>query len=218
MGEGCPRLYGACTTPVDVCGDDECTAPLSGVSAVIVGSSHSCAVMLAGGVKCWGANDGRRGQVGDGEACGFTCETPVDVCAGGEPEPCETSLANVTTIAAKNAFHSCALLEDGRVKCWGKNFNGQLGDGTRGASGPPSWCSCRTTPVSVLGIEAKPLPGDVDCSSGRTSIDALLILQVSAGLLGLLPCPENADVNGDGSVNSIDAALVLQHVAGKLKV
>ena len=213
-GDLCTTGFPAgCVTPVDVCGDSECSEPLSGVSAVTAGSAHGCAVLVAGGVRCWGRNV-PYGAIGDDRGCRFTCETPVDVCAGGEPDPCDALLANVTAIAAKNALHSCALLEDGRVKCWGKNFNGQLGDGTRGASGPPTYCDCRMTPVSVLGIDAEPLLGDVDCSAGRTSIDALLLLQVSAGLLGTLPCPKNADVNGDGSVNSIDAALVLQHIAG----
>ncbi len=39
--------------------------------------------------------------------------------------------------------HSCALLTDGKVMCWGDNRRGQLGDGTTGS---------RTTPVEVLNI------------------------------------------------------------------
>jgi hypothetical protein len=57
-------------------------------------------------------------------------------------------------------------------------------------------------------------PGDVDCSGSVNSIDAALVLQLSAALLDELPCPQNGDVSNDGRTNSLDAALILQHVAG----
>jgi len=38
-------------------------------------------------------------------------------------------LSNVTAITA-GFDHTCALLGTGAVKCWGRNTNGQLGDGT----------------------------------------------------------------------------------------
>ena len=56
--------------------------------------------------------------------------------------------------------------------------------------------------------------GDVDCSGEVTSIDAALVLQFIAGLLGILPCQGAADVNESASINSIDAALILQLTAG----
>lgn len=202
-----PLLKG-CTTPVDVCADDECIAPLSGVSAVSVGLDHSCALMAAGSVKCWGRNRGGSAQLGDGLACGYTCETPVDVCGGGEPGPCKALLANVTAVTAENSRHSCALLEGGRAKCWGKNASGQLGDGTR-----INWgCNCRSTPVWVVEIDVKlpPAPGDADCDGTVTATDALLVLQFDAGLMPTVPCLQVADLNLDGRVNSIDAAIILQ--------
>ena len=44
---------------------------------------------------------------------------------------------------ALGGSHSCALLGDGTMKCWGYNTYGQLGDGTT---------TDRTTPVEVSGI------------------------------------------------------------------
>jgi hypothetical protein len=79
---------------------------------------------------------------------------------------------------------------------------------------------CRVHPDFMRGriiVEGEPapgLPGDVNCNEMVSSIDAALILQLGAGLIGSLDCEENADVNGDGRVNAVDAALVLQHVAG----
>ena len=56
--------------------------------------------------------------------------------------------------------------------------------------------------------------GDVDCTGATTSVDAALVLQLSAALVQNLPCPAEADVNGDGRVGSLDAAIILQISAG----
>ena len=53
---------------------------------------------------------------------------------------------------AAGGDHTCALLGDGGVECWGANGAGQLGDGT--ARGPQS-CDgspCATSPVLVRGL------------------------------------------------------------------
>ena len=58
------------------------------------------------------------------------------------------------------------------------------------------------------------LRGDVDCDEDVDTIDAILILQLEAGLIDGLECEKNADVNEDGHVDALDAILVLQIVAG----
>ncbi|MGE0357593.1 MAG: FG-GAP-like repeat-containing protein [Burkholderiales bacterium] len=106
--------------PVDV------TGLPSGVSAVAVGATFSCALTTAGGVKCWGT-----GNVVGG--FGLTQATPVDI----------PGLASGVTALSAGRLHACARLLTGEVKCWGANAFGQVGDGTTDP---------RNAPVSVAGI------------------------------------------------------------------
>lgn len=64
------------------------------------------------------------------------------------------------------------------------------------------------TPTGVI--------GDANCNGTTNSIDAAIVLQSIAGLIGAVGCPGLADVNGDGAINAIDAALILQIDAGLL--
>ncbi len=112
--------------PVDVVGLS------SGVQALSTGASHTCALTLAGSVKCWGANS--VGQLGDGTDDDRW--TPVDV----------VGLSRGVQALALGGWHSCALTADGGIKCWGRNNDGQLGDGT------PEWR--RLAPVDVVGLSS----------------------------------------------------------------
>jgi alpha-tubulin suppressor-like RCC1 family protein len=114
----------------------------AGPALLAAGNGHSCAVLAAGTVKCWGLN-------GDGELGNGAVENafrPVSV----------TGLAGIRSITAGD-YHSCAVLNGGTVKCWGYNFHGELGVSRKG----PTTCSrrpgsvgqpCSTTPVSVGGL------------------------------------------------------------------
>ncbi len=62
----------------------------------------------------------------------------------------------------------------------------------------------------------QPLVGDASCDGAVNVVDAALVLQFNAGLLGSLPCVGNADANVDGRINAIDVALILQFTAGLL--
>jgi hypothetical protein len=74
------------------------------------------------------------------------------------------------------------------------------------------------TPRATKTPTATPTPkgpvGDANCDRRVNSIDAALVLQFGAGLVGSLACENEADANRNKVVNAIDATLILQFVAG----
>jgi alpha-tubulin suppressor-like RCC1 family protein len=83
---------------------------------VSAGDRHSCAITNTGEVMCWGLNE--NGQLGDGTITLST--TPILVIGLDQP----------ATAIALGDTHSCVIMENESVQCWGSNGNGQLGDGT----------------------------------------------------------------------------------------
>jgi alpha-tubulin suppressor-like RCC1 family protein len=160
----------------------------SGVKQVAAGGGHTCALTVAGTVKCWGSNARYFlgplivGQLGDGSQVTYSA-TPVDVvdlpadiarvtadtwgsCAiaqggalkcwvAGENRPRnEADLASgVVDVAGAGGigarfsvglppplfYHHCALTSAGEARCWGDNQYGQLGDGTTGTRFDKAW-------------------------------------------------------------------------------
>lgn len=90
---------------------------LSDATQVAAGGDFTCAVRASGRVACWGSNN--NGQLGDGTTTDRSRPTTV------------RDILDATQVALGLA-HACALRADGRrVSCWGRNQEGQLGDGTR---------------------------------------------------------------------------------------
>jgi cysteine-rich repeat protein len=107
-------------------GDDETPSSAGDVNAgarlvqLVAGERDTCTLGVDGAVRCWGSNGsgelgyGRLGDIGDGELPGMVGNVEVGgrsvgLAAGGE--------------------HRCALLDDGAIRCWGKNGDGRLGLG-----------------------------------------------------------------------------------------
>ncbi len=98
-------------TPVRVPG-------LENVKFVDVGDYETCAILRGGRLKCWGDNGS--GAVGDGT----TTERR-------EPTQVKGLTSGVVGVSV-GTYHTCARLKSGRVKCWGSNTYGQIGNGTVG--------------------------------------------------------------------------------------
>ncbi|AKT40379.1 hypothetical protein [Chondromyces crocatus] len=93
-------------------------------AALSVGGSHACALLDDGSVKCWGGNG--QGQLGLGDA-----EHRGDGAGEmGDALPAVDLGTGKTAVAVHAGhFHTCALLNDGSLKCWGGNDSGELGLG-----------------------------------------------------------------------------------------
>ena len=102
--------------------------PLGGATGVVTfGDScvsfHICVVLSNGGLKCWGW--GGIGALGRGD----TSSIGQYANQMGENLPyVELGGHTVTDVSLGNA-HTCAVLDDGTIKCWGWNYRGMLGLG-----------------------------------------------------------------------------------------
>ena len=87
-------------------------------------SKHNCAILNDNSVKCWGNNS--RGILGQGNTNSI----------GGYSNQMGDNLSAVSLGAGRTAkavtlgyWHTCAILDNNRVKCWGGGFYGRLGSG-----------------------------------------------------------------------------------------
>ncbi len=143
----------------DDVGDDETPASVGAVdlgagrtaTAITAGGSHTCALLDNGTVRCWGDNEfgqlgyGNDDSVGDGVGENVGDAGPVDLGAG-----------RTTTAITAGSDHTCAVLDDGRVRCWGRGEFGPLGYGDTDNVGD----GIGATPGDV---------GPVELGAGRTA-------------------------------------------------
>jgi E3 ubiquitin-protein ligase HERC3 len=100
------------------------------VKQIALGNFHACAILMNDTVKCWGRN--LQGQLGLGDAA---ARGDADMEMGDALEavdlgtkdgmPMGVPLKAVAIDAGDS--HTCAILDDGSLKCWGFNDYGQLG-------------------------------------------------------------------------------------------
>jgi alpha-tubulin suppressor-like RCC1 family protein len=102
------------------------------IFAVDLGWRHSCIAKRSGDVVCWGADE--YGQAQDFVSIADMLPAVPDANIDSE---------KITVPIATGDSHTCMLTSAGGVRCWGDNWNGQMGDGT---------FSLRKTPVPVIGL------------------------------------------------------------------
>jgi cysteine-rich repeat protein len=128
---------------------------LFGIATMSLGNDHGCAVDAFGQVLCWGDNDNR--QLGLGGTSTSDGETPTILTL---------PTGRTATALALGADHSCALLDDLSVACWGNDASGQLGDGAAGTdNGVP------TLVPGLSGLVQIAAGGDNTCA--RDSVGAV---------------------------------------------
>ncbi|MEC7273374.1 MAG: hypothetical protein VXV85_06985, partial [Candidatus Thermoplasmatota archaeon] len=106
------------------------------VIAVSGGNHHTCVVLDNGSMKCWGRS--WFGALGNGATSGDVTTPPSATV--------DLGLGRTAVAVSAGGAHTCAILDDGSVKCWGSNNNGQLGLGNTAMQTTPP-----TNPID-LGI------------------------------------------------------------------
>ncbi|MGA2929930.1 MAG: hypothetical protein ABSG43_28875, partial [Solirubrobacteraceae bacterium] len=113
----------------------------------------TCALLAGGSIACWGYNDD--GELGDGTDSGpETCGIYDDVCS---TRPVTTLGITTATEISAGGNSACARLASGGLKCWGANYDGELGDGTAGYSLLPV-LGRTAVAVPVSGVVSVELP------------------------------------------------------------
>ncbi len=159
--------------------------------SITAGSEYTFALIADGSAVCWGENG--LGELGNGTTA--SSSTPV---------PVSSPLANAISIAA-GAFHTCAVLASGRAQCWGYNFHGQLGDGTK---------NDRDKPVAPTG-----LTNAIAIGAGRDHTCALLGDATarcwgSAAQLGYKAQDDSATPSSSFPVTGVSGSISARHIAG----
>ncbi|MEC9361237.1 MAG: hypothetical protein VX985_05315, partial [SAR324 cluster bacterium] len=101
--------------------------------AIVTGNSHTCVMLDNSSIKCWGYN--ASGQLGLGDANN----------RGDGSNEMGDNLPSIDLGSGKTAraisagdSHTCAVLDNASLKCWGKNDSGQLGLGNTSNRGDGS--------------------------------------------------------------------------------
>ena len=112
---------------------------------VVAGNEHYCALGVDGSVTCWDEN--AYGQAG------APTEQCVEYVYGGcKVKPTRVSLDGPAVAVAAGNRHSCAILDDGDVVCWGSNEHGALGFASDEICHPHWRGYCDFTPRRVPGV------------------------------------------------------------------
>ncbi|MBC8072139.1 MAG: DUF4215 domain-containing protein, partial [Deltaproteobacteria bacterium] len=139
-------------------GDDEPVLdagdlPLADLVGISAGDSHTCAVDGDGAVWCWGSNNA--GQLGTGDTVSVGGSETLDALA-----PVDLPGAAVEVVTGYE--HSCARLEDGKISCWGRGAEGQLGYGRPDAIGDDE------SPADAGTVDLGGLAIDIDTRHNHT--------------------------------------------------
>lgn len=92
-----------------------CVDKIDNVLQLSAGDGHVCARRGGARFSCWGSNSG--GQLGTGD------DSLLDVPLPGQIRSLPAGIVHITT----GGYHTCALLDNGMVMCWGSNEHGECG-------------------------------------------------------------------------------------------
>jgi alpha-tubulin suppressor-like RCC1 family protein len=163
---------------------------VKGVISLGVAGDHACAVLSEGTAACWGNN--YYGQVGNGSTGAQNAAPPTAV----------VGLTGVTGVAAGSdgiGAHSCAVLSDGALYCWGGASQGgcYLGGNSCGTPKLVPGLSGVTSVIAGIGYSCTLMSdGSVRCwgnnKTGQSSTSPVQVASLSGGVSSLSGSDENS--------------------------
>ncbi|WP_437809070.1 RCC1 domain-containing protein [Sorangium sp. So ce1078] len=171
--------------------------------AIAAGGSHTCAILDTNEVKCWGNN--ASGQLGHGNT----------TVRGDGPNEMGDNLPVVNLGTGRTAkaidggsSHTCAILDNDQLKCWGYNLHGELGIGDTSHRGDGSGEMGNLLPTVNLGTgrTAKAVAGGYFSTCALLDTDEIKCWGAkTAGMLGTLGCSGTGGWCGDQAGEMGDA-------------
>ena len=177
--------------------ETQAIAGTEGAITIAAASARTCALLPGGVVQCW--TGGRTPFLLEAARATFDGVSqaifPIDLGAEGGPGVCallssgEPScigdpalmiphrVAGVSDAVAvtTGVNHACALLADGRVKCWGDNDRGQLGRATIDTiHGSGTWANLPEFVLELNGVANVPITDAIGIVSGDYYACALM--------------------------------------------
>ncbi len=163
------------------------------VSKFTLGATHACAILDNNQTKCWGAGGSGRllsgGTASLGNTLGTTGDGLVAINLGTGRTAVEISAGGT---------HTCAILDNGTVKCWGSGASGRLGNNSTASLGDSPTETGDGLPI-------------VDLGAGRTAIKIVTGLDFTCVILdnGTVKCwgeSQRGQTGQDTTVDVGDAA------------
>jgi hypothetical protein len=165
--------------------------------ALSSGSTYTCAILDNGSVSCWG--HGIYGQLGNGATSAKLTPTLTSSLGTGR-----------TAVALSSGnYHTCAILDNGSVSCWGYGNYGQMGNGATSSKSTPTLTSSLGTGRTALFID-----GDKDGDGVYEHLDSypgdsIRSNKCDTGQFGRYQCvdaPLGKFVPSSGSMYATDAS------------
>ena len=185
-------------------------AGLTNVTMFDGGRTHSCALGNyngSAGLWCWGRGGiqnrmaaGTTGRLGNGSAADSNLPVRVDLTGA-------TAAGQMVRSLSTGAYHSCVVMSDNNVWCWGRNANGELGNNATAPS---------TVPVQVnfasITIPNGVTVDQVSCSDGRRKQGSTCI-RLSNGTVYCWGANARGELGDGGTVQRLTPSLAVNTTA-----
>jgi alpha-tubulin suppressor-like RCC1 family protein len=162
------------------------------------GYNHTCAIASDNQAYCWGSDE--YGQIGNGANTGNQVSPVAVVTSGVLAGKTILSISAATGYSSPPTGHTCAIASDNLAYCWGRNFDGQIGNGIT--------ATAEVNPDDVL------MPGDLGAVSIGSNALSLKLQYAAKGSAGSCSAvTAYADITTSSAISYADNASVANALA-----